>query len=119
MGIAFMSAAVPFVFGFTFGIFIGLDHTAAIILGACLSITAEAVSAAILQEMGIFNTYIGTVIIEAGILDDIFEVLVLATIGNMINDKAKAPAAKKVLEAFITRPKIQALFIIRFFKDFL
>jgi len=84
MSVAFMSAAVPFVFGFVFGRFLGLDNMPSIILGASLSITAEAVSAAILQELKMINTYVGTIVIEAGIIDDIFEILVLATVGSLI-----------------------------------
>ncbi|MBN2457977.1 cation:proton antiporter [Candidatus Woesearchaeota archaeon] len=84
LSIAFMSAAVPFVFGMVFGRLIGLDNASALILGACLSVTAEAVSAAILQELRMLNTYIGTIVLEAGIIDDVFEILILAIVGSLI-----------------------------------
>jgi len=88
INIAFLSAIVPFGLGFLVGHFIGLDFIGAVILGACLSVTAEAVSGAILEEMNMLNTRVGMIIIEAGIIDDIFEILTLAAIGTIIQSNA-------------------------------
>lgn len=84
VNIAFLSALVPFGLGYICGRLIGLDMFGAIILGASLSITAEAVSGAILEELHMINTRIGLIIIEAGIIDDVFEILILASIGIVV-----------------------------------
>jgi len=86
--IAFLSAIIPFGLGFVCGHLLGLDFFGSIILGASLSITAEAVSGAILEEMRMINTRIGLIILEAGIIDDIFEILMLAAIGTVIQSQA-------------------------------
>jgi len=84
INIAFMSAIIPFGLGFLVGQILGLDFVQSIIIGAVLSVTAEAVSGAILEELGMLNTRIGLIIIEAGIIDDLFEILTLAAIGTLI-----------------------------------
>jgi P-type Ca2+ transporter type 2C len=87
INISFLSALVPFALGFICGHFLGMDFFGAMILGASLSVTAEAVSGAILEELNMINTRIGLIIIEAGIIDDIFEVLTLAAIGTIIQSQ--------------------------------
>lgn len=84
MHVALLSAIIPFVMGFAVGQFLDYGIIPSVILGACLSITAEAVSGAILEELNLLNTRIGTIILEAGIFDDIFEILTIATIGTII-----------------------------------
>ncbi len=88
VNISFLSAVVPFFLGFICAKLVGLDYIGAIILGACLAITAEAVSGAILEELHMINTRIGLIIIEAGIIDDIFEILTLAVIGTIIQSQS-------------------------------
>ena len=87
MNIAFLSAMVPFGTGYLCGIFLGMDFVGSLILGAALSVTAEAVSGAILQELNLMNTKVGLIIIEAGIIDDVFEILMLAAIGTVIQSQ--------------------------------
>ncbi|MEM4267883.1 MAG: cation:proton antiporter [Candidatus Woesearchaeota archaeon] len=85
INISMLSALMPFLFGFVFGHIFGLGLLVSIVLGACLSVTAEAVSTAVLRELGMINSRTGLIIIEAGIIDDIFELLILAVVGAMIS----------------------------------
>jgi len=87
INISFLSAIIPFILGFVCGQFMGLEFIGSVILGASLSVTAEAVSGAILEELNMLNTRIGLIIIEAGIIDDIFEILTLAAIGTIIQSQ--------------------------------
>lgn len=76
--VAFFSALVPFLLGF-FGMrLLSYDTLAAIVVGACLSITAEGTTLKVLMDMDQLNTKIGTIILGAGILDDVLEVFLLA-----------------------------------------
>jgi len=90
INIAFLSALVPFALGFICGHLFGLDFFGSVILGASLSVTAEAVSGAILEELKMINTKVGLIILEAGIIDDIFEILMLGAIGTVIQSQGIA-----------------------------
>jgi P-type Ca2+ transporter type 2C len=89
VNIALLSALVPFSLGFGLGQLLHLGFASSLILGACLSVTAEAVSGAILEELGMLNSRIGVIVIEAGIIDDIFEILTLAAIGTIIQSHSQ------------------------------
>ena len=92
--IAFFSAALPFIMGFfsviilyNVGILSGSDqYLVATIVGACMALTAEGTSLAMLIEMNALNTRIGTIILGAGILDDIFEVFFISAFLIFINE---------------------------------
>jgi P-type Ca2+ transporter type 2C len=89
VNIAVLSALVPFALGFGLGQLFHMSIVSSIILGACLSVTAEAVSGAILEELGMLNSRVGMIIIEAGIIDDVFEILTLAAIGTIIQSHSQ------------------------------
>ena len=76
--IALFSFLVPFIFGFIFLRFLGYDYIASIIFGGALSVTAEGTTVKILMDAGVVNTKIGALIVSAGTIDDIFEVLLLS-----------------------------------------
>lgn len=76
--IAIFGALIPFVFGFLLMKWLGYSNIIASVLGACLALTAEGSKLAVLVEMKVLNTRIGSIMLGAGILDDIFEVLFLA-----------------------------------------
>ncbi|MCB9808623.1 cation:proton antiporter [Candidatus Peribacteria bacterium] len=80
IAIAFFAAIVPFGVGIVVGRLLGYSTTTSLILGMCLSVTAEGTKAALLTEMKMIKTRVGSIMLEAGILDDIFEVLFLTTV---------------------------------------
>jgi len=102
--IAFFAAIVPFALGFVsveilgqFGI-IPLTqvnpatgeilvynlHIMALVVGACLSLTSEGTNAELLMELKVLNTKVGSVLMGAGIMDDVFEIGFLALILTLI-----------------------------------
>jgi P-type Ca2+ transporter type 2C len=83
--VSMLSALVPFFLGFVFAQIAGLSILISVVIGACLSVTAEVVSISILRELNLMNSSIGMIIIEAGIIDDIFEILILAAIGAIVS----------------------------------
>lgn len=92
-----LSAMLPFIFGFAvvyawasnFHPEYAIQY--ALLVGACLAITAEAVAGALLEELGMLNSKIGKIIIEAGIMDDLFEILILAGIASIRGIGTKSP----------------------------
>jgi Kef-type K+ transport system membrane component KefB len=90
--IALMSAVIPFILGYWGIRLLGYDWLVAIVVGASLSITAEGTTLKVLMDLNQLNTKIGTIILGAGIIDDILEVLLLA----MVLIIAENPAEKTV-----------------------
>ncbi|MBD3209496.1 cation:proton antiporter [Candidatus Woesearchaeota archaeon] len=76
--IALFGVLVPFFTGFILMRAMGYDSLVALIFGAAISLTAEGTKLKVLMEMNMLNTKVGMVMLGAGILDDIFEVLFLA-----------------------------------------
>ncbi|MBN2566470.1 cation:proton antiporter [Candidatus Woesearchaeota archaeon] len=78
IGIATM--ALPFILGVAFMKAAGYSTTPALVVGACLSITAEGTTIKTLIDVNALTTKVGTIIIGAGLLDDVFEVLFLSLV---------------------------------------
>ncbi len=78
--IAISGAIVPFVSGLMLGLYLELGWVSAIVIGTCLSVTAEGTTVAVLVELKKIKTRIANIIIGAGIIDDIFEVIFLTLI---------------------------------------
>ncbi|MCK4491709.1 MAG: cation:proton antiporter, partial [Candidatus Altiarchaeales archaeon] len=78
--VAVFSAVVPFILGFMVMKFLGYGDIPALILGAALSITAEGTKTAVLTEFNVLKTRLGAIMLGAGALDDIFEVIFIAAV---------------------------------------
>ena len=76
---------IPFILGFALMKVAGYSNVVAFILGASLSITAEGTTLKVLMDMRALNTKVGTIILGAGIFDDILEVLLLSIVLFMIS----------------------------------
>lgn len=76
--IALFSCLTPFLLGFIFLRFLGYNTVASVIFGGALSVTAEGTTVKILMDAGVLNTRLGALIISAGTIDDVFEVLLLS-----------------------------------------
>lgn len=81
--IAFTAALAPFCFGVLLARFFGMSWTTGVVLGACLSVTAEGTTVIVLNELRKTKTYLASIIIGAGILDDIFEIFFLLFVLGM------------------------------------
>jgi Kef-type K+ transport system membrane component KefB len=78
--IALFGAIIPFIIGFGAMRLLGYDNLVAAVVGACLAITSEGTKLKVLMELKCLNTKIGTIMLGAAILDDVFEILFLALI---------------------------------------
>lgn len=76
--IAILAALVPFGLGFGLALLLGYSLTTGFVLGACMSVTAEGTKVALLLELKQIKTRVANIMLGAGILDDLFEILFLS-----------------------------------------
>ncbi|MBU1019484.1 cation:proton antiporter [Patescibacteria group bacterium] len=82
--VALFGLAVPFLLGLIVMLLIGFSLNIALIVAVCMSITAEATTAEVLLDMGKIKTRIGTMIMGAGIIDDVVGMMGFAVFGYFI-----------------------------------
>ena len=70
--LAIITASVSFLFGFLSLYFFGFSLTISLIVGIAMSITAEATRAKVLLDLNVLKTKVGTALMGAGIVDDLF-----------------------------------------------
>jgi len=80
--ISLSSALLPFILGFVFvTVFLPeYGFLTALVFGGALMVTSEGTKVKVLMEMNSLNTRLGAVMLAAGAIDDIFEVLFLALV---------------------------------------
>ena len=78
--ISLTAAIVPLLLGFLFLRLIGYSVIASLVFGGALSVTAEGTTVKVLMDSNALNTKLGAVIVSAGAIDDIFEVLFLSMV---------------------------------------
>jgi Kef-type K+ transport system membrane component KefB len=96
--ISVCSAMVPFALGFAFiiAVFPEQGFMAGIIFGGALMVTSEGTNVKVLMDFNVLNTRLGAIMLAAGAIDDIFEVLFLALVvilakGGSLIDLAMVP----------------------------
>jgi Kef-type K+ transport system membrane component KefB len=94
---------VPFILGLFATYIFTRNWLEAVFVGIALAITAEEVSVSILEEMHLLQKRIGQLIIDAGIIGDIFEISAIALLGLFIRSKeiADFSAVALVLEIIL------------------
>ena len=80
--ISLSSALLPFGLGFTFMmlVFPNYGWLTALVFGGAMMVTSEATKVKVLMDLNSLNTHLGAIMLAAGALDDIFEVLFLALV---------------------------------------
>jgi len=80
--ISLSSALVPFGIGFVFMmlVFPSYGWLTALVFGGAMMVTSEATKVKVLMDLNSLNTHLGAIMLAAGALDDIFEVLFLALV---------------------------------------
>jgi Kef-type K+ transport system membrane component KefB len=78
--ISVFSVAVPFVFGFGFAFVLGYSLVISFVLGATLSVTAEATKSIVLMQKNVLKTKLGEIMLLSGAVGDLFELLFLSAI---------------------------------------
>lgn len=84
--IAVSAAITPFLLGLGLGHFLGYTWTTSFVLGTSLAVTAEGTKISILLELKKLKTKLGSIMLGAGILDDVFEVLFLSIVIVLAQD---------------------------------
>ena len=80
--ISLSSALVPFGLGFVFMILVFPSYgwLTALVFGGAMMVTSEATKVKVLMDLNSLNTHLGAIMLAAGALDDVFEVLFLALV---------------------------------------
>ena len=83
--ISLSSALIPFALGFLFVTFFFSEYgfLTALVFGGALMVTSEGTKVKVLMDLNSLNTHLGAVMLSAGAIDDIFEVLFLALVVTM------------------------------------
>jgi Kef-type K+ transport system membrane component KefB len=97
---AFSSVLIPFVLGFGFALLIGESLIVAFVLGACLSLTAEATNTIVLMQKNVLKSRLGEIMIAAGTADDLFELLFLAVLLVLVESSSAQGIAMLPVEIF-------------------
>ncbi len=91
---ALNAAHIPFFLGLFATYFYTRNIVQSLFVGLALAITAEEVTIVILDELRLLKKRVGQLIIEAGIIGDIFEILAIALLGLFIRTKSMTQSAK-------------------------
>jgi Kef-type K+ transport system membrane component KefB len=80
--VSLSSALVPFTLGFFFilAVYPSYGVLAALIFGGAMMVTSEGTKVKVLMDLNSLNTRLGAVMLAAGAIDDIFEVLFLSLV---------------------------------------
>lgn len=77
--IAFFNTLLPLIAGFFIGKYLfDFDNITSLIIGISLSVSSQAVSLDILEEIKLLKSRIGNLIITSGAVDDVFELLLIS-----------------------------------------
>ena len=83
-----LNTVVPFLFGLIVMLTMGYGWMIAFVIGLTRMPTAEVVIVPILDEFRLIRTRVGSLIIGAGVLDDVIEVILIAIVSVWIGKKA-------------------------------
>ena len=86
--VAFFASAIPLLLGFFIFFELGFSLVTCLTIGISMSITAEATKARVLLEMDKLNTRVGSLMMGAGIIDDIMGLTLFAIISYVFTGKA-------------------------------
>jgi Kef-type K+ transport system membrane component KefB len=74
--------------GFVVSLLIGFTYKESIMIGLCMSISAEATTTKVLIDMKKINTKLGALLLDAGVIDDALGVLALILISYLMSTNA-------------------------------
>jgi len=85
--VAFFAAIIPLLLGFFVFLQMGFSIVTCLTVGISMSITAEATKARVLLELGKLDTKLGSLMMGAGILDDMIGLTLFAVISYVFTGK--------------------------------
>ncbi|MCB9359532.1 cation:proton antiporter [Candidatus Woesearchaeota archaeon] len=86
--LAIMAAFFTFAFSFVLFMLLKFSVTVSLIIAICMSITAEATNIEVLLFLKKLHTKIGTLIIEAGLIDDIIGIFIFMVISYVAGESS-------------------------------
>ncbi|MFC1742183.1 cation:proton antiporter [Nanoarchaeota archaeon] len=96
--VAIFNTILPLVGGFLiFFYLLDFNFVASLIIGICLSVSSQAVSLAVLDELRMLKTKISQHIITAGAVDDMFELALVSVVLTLIHAATEQASTVKVL----------------------
>ena len=95
--IAVAAAVLPFLLGYFLGIWLSYSKIQSMILGGSLALTAEGTNLKVLLDMNLLNTKVGAIMLGAGITDDVFEIILLASTLFLVNQAVTNLAVLPIL----------------------
>lgn len=111
--ISLFNTSIPLILGYAASHYIfGLSPVPSMIIGISLAVSSQSISIDFLEELKLFKSRIGQLIISAGVVDDIFELILVSGILIFITITASQAAFLTVLFNIVAF--IGALFIVRF-----
>ncbi len=99
--IGVLGAIVPLIMGYLAMLWIGLDWTAAVLVGAALSATSIAISVVTLEELGKERTVEGNVLVNAAVLDDVLGLAILSAVVSLVTLKTAPTVASIAITAAV------------------
>ncbi len=84
LSISFLNTVLPFIAVFFFASAMGYPFAVALILGLVMSVSGQAIIVDILDELGLLKSKVGNLIIDAGSVDDIVELIFLTVVLGII-----------------------------------
>ena len=110
--VSFFTSLLPLLAGFLISRFL-LDYEllTSIIIGIVLSATSQIIAVNLLEELKIFKTKVGNLIVTSGATNDVFELVLISIILSILNLETSALGYLRILNIAIF---IVVLFILRF-----
>ncbi|MBS3176598.1 cation:proton antiporter [Candidatus Woesearchaeota archaeon] len=86
ISISLFNTMTPFLIGFfVMKFFLGFDTVASIITGVALSVSAQSISVDLLEELKILKTRLGNLIVSAGAVDDMIELVLVSVLLSFLH----------------------------------
>src|SRR3989338_5596002 len=107
--ISLFNTLIPFALGFSFmHWWFDADFLVSIIVGVSLSVSAQSISLSLLEEMKLLKSKVGTLIIAAGAVDDILELVMTTVLLSLFH----VAIAKLTLSRFLLDVSLFVLAIV-------
>jgi Kef-type K+ transport system membrane component KefB len=100
--VALFAAIIPLLLGFLVFLQLGFSLVTCLTIGISMSITAEATKARVLLELGKLDTQVGSLMMGAGIIDDIMGLTLFAIISYVFTGKTATQEFIQILVAIGT-----------------
>jgi Kef-type K+ transport system membrane component KefB len=92
----------PFLMGFRIFLALGFSPFTSLTVGICMSITAEATSAEVLMELRKLKTKIGSLMMGAGIIDDIIGISLFVVVSYMFTMSFETREVALLISALVS-----------------